>query len=700
MPVLKKTGEGLLLAGIFFLLFLLLFEDRIHLPLWLQVAGRMHPMFLHFPITLLLVYFVTFWIPLNEASSPWVTIIGFIAAFSAIITAIMGLLLSLQETQDGAVFFRHKWGGVSIALLAFLFYFLHSFFIRKKNIGRPLTIAATVLVLITGHWGGDLTHGENYLLQPFAAEKKIVPLSQAIAYGDIIQPLFQRRCAGCHNDGNSKGGLSLSDTTGMLKGGKTAAFFIAGDAVHSLFLKRISLPAEDKKHMPPNMQLPAEELQLLHSWVKAGAPLNKKIISLPEKDSFLLLASRLLQPMGNAGQSTYRFAAAGEKIIRSLNNNYRVVTPLDLNSPALEVQFYGSKAYTSKSLEELLPVKQQIVTLGLAKMPVKDNELKIISQMSNLQKLNINYTDITDEGIVYLHALKELQEITLSGTAVTAKGMEQLVKLASVKEIFVWNTTIDSNKINDLQKKFKKVKIETGYRDEGQDVLPLNPPVVKIIPGVYDPPLKINMSHPLKGVEIRYTIDGSDPDSIHSTVYNAPLELNAFTVIRARAFKPKWLGSKTMKAVYFMKGLKPDSVSIVSDERENINKGKILFDLETGDVNVGSGKWLGLKKTTSAYMFFKDPVLLHKIALNMFVDVKSKMFLPAKMEVWGGMDKNNMKLLKTWKSKLPLKEVSADLVQPIIDFAEMRVKCIGIIIYPFEIKKADVQSFISEIVLE
>ena len=38
------------------LLFLLLFEDRIVLPGWLQVTGRMHPMFLHFPIVLVVLY--------------------------------------------------------------------------------------------------------------------------------------------------------------------------------------------------------------------------------------------------------------------------------------------------------------------------------------------------------------------------------------------------------------------------------------------------------------------------------------------------------------------------------------------------------------------------------------------------------------------------------------------------------------------
>ena len=38
------------------LLFLLLFENRLSIPVWLQVAGRMHPLILHFPVVLVILY--------------------------------------------------------------------------------------------------------------------------------------------------------------------------------------------------------------------------------------------------------------------------------------------------------------------------------------------------------------------------------------------------------------------------------------------------------------------------------------------------------------------------------------------------------------------------------------------------------------------------------------------------------------------
>ena len=53
-----QSTRRILFNLIFFLqallLFLLFFEDRLELPAWLQVAGRLHPAVLHVPIGLLI----------------------------------------------------------------------------------------------------------------------------------------------------------------------------------------------------------------------------------------------------------------------------------------------------------------------------------------------------------------------------------------------------------------------------------------------------------------------------------------------------------------------------------------------------------------------------------------------------------------------------------------------------------------------
>src|SRR5215510_4042985 len=127
MQTLRKFGEGILLGGVVFLLFLLAFEQRLQVPDWLQVVGRMHPMFLHFPIVLLILSFITLWLPIQRENE-WLHFLWLCAALSAVVTSIMGLLLALQENSDSNVLNLHKWGGIVIALLGALFYWFHSFF--------------------------------------------------------------------------------------------------------------------------------------------------------------------------------------------------------------------------------------------------------------------------------------------------------------------------------------------------------------------------------------------------------------------------------------------------------------------------------------------------------------------------------------------------------------------------------------------
>src|SRR3982751_346741 len=103
--------------------------DKLHVPSWLQVMGRMHPLVLHFPIVLLLLY-ITWSIFLQAktkqaATGPedeigkWLLLA---TAFMAALTALMGFLLSKEEGYNPQALWWHKWGGVAISLFSFVWY--------------------------------------------------------------------------------------------------------------------------------------------------------------------------------------------------------------------------------------------------------------------------------------------------------------------------------------------------------------------------------------------------------------------------------------------------------------------------------------------------------------------------------------------------------------------------------------------------
>ncbi len=98
----KKIIFNLTFALNCLLLFLLIFENKLHIPAWLQVVGRMHTMFLHFPIVMLAL--CIFWELFSGYKKSYVgvkTEIGdellLAAAITSVITALMGLFLSRED---------------------------------------------------------------------------------------------------------------------------------------------------------------------------------------------------------------------------------------------------------------------------------------------------------------------------------------------------------------------------------------------------------------------------------------------------------------------------------------------------------------------------------------------------------------------------------------------------------------------------
>lgn len=686
MQTIKKIGEGILNAGIIFLLFILVFEHKLHIPSWLQVAGRMHPMFLHFPIVLLLLSFFTFWMPLKVQNKEWFNVLRLVAALSAMVTAVMGIILSLEDERSGNVLQWHKWTGVGVALLSFLFYSFHDFF-SHRIIGRSFTVVASLCIIIAGHFGASLTHGENYLLAPVnTEEKKVVSIDDAMVFADVIKPVFEQKCFSCHGAGNIKGGLVLEDSSGIMAGGKTGPLFIAGNPDSSLLIRRILLPPGDKKHMPPASKpaLADDEIALLKAWVKSGAPINKKVMELPLQDTFRIAAAKFLGPSEKElSEIVYDFPAADDKKINALNNNYRVIEPQGIGSPALSVHFYGRDAYSQKSLEELLPLKEQIIQLSLARMPVKDDDLAVIEKMINLRDLNLNYTNVTSKGLERLVSLQKLQEIALSGTAVDRQSLEKIAALPSIKSVYIWNTAIDSTQVLSVRNKFKKVNIETGFADDGT-IIALSPPMIQTATGLFEGDTQIVIKHPFKGVDIRFTLDGTEIDSLKSPLYKNPLTIKKSTTLIARAFKEGWYGSAPSEAIYIKKGVKPDSIELVTPPDEKYKgSGKLLSDNDIGDTNFGNGQWLGYTRNSAIfYLYFNNEIKVENVLLTILKGTGSSIFPPVSTEVWGGMEKDHLKQLGKMKPAMPVKDEPSKLIPLQITFAPATVKYLKIIAQP------------------
>lgn len=673
------------------LVFFLIFQSRIAIPSWLQVMGRMHTLLLHFPITLLVLYiFWTLVVDKKNNTNELVKNIGnwllLVSAFTAAFTALIGLFLSKEDGYDADALQWHKWSGVSIAIITSLWYAYKEKIKNSKGLNTSVAVISLVAIIFTGHQGAEISHGQNYLLAPVLPEKQEqkVLMENAIVYANMVQPILKIKCYSCHNTSKAKGQLVMETEELLLKGGKNGKLWDSTVAGYGLLLSRLHLPVDAKKHMPPTgkPQLTEQETQILYSWIKSGANFKTKVIDLAATDTLRLIANAIFNTIET---DDYDFAAADDKKVKNLNTNYRIVAPLAKGSPALGAEFFSAQSYLPEQLKELLTVKEQVVSLSLNKMPVKDEELKTISQFSNLRKLNLSFTNITGTTLNELSKLKELRQLSLSGTTIKKEDILKLSSLKKLSHLFIWNTALTEIDIAALKNEMKDIAFEKGFKGD-TTILKLNAPILLNEEQIINTPITLKLKHYINGVSIRYTLDGTEPDSITSKEYSNDVILTNNTTVKAKAFKKGWLSSAVMEGYFFSSKYKPDSAVnlLLPDEQYKADGAKTLTDLIKGEANnFKSGKWLGYKKNKmESLLLFNASVTVKSVTLSTLIDIGGYIMPPVSLQVWGGNEISHLNLLANISPQQPTVTQPGYLKAFELSFAPVTVKYLKIVAVP------------------
>ena len=85
-----------------------------------------------------------------------------------------------------------------------------------------------------------------------------------------------------------------------------------------------------------------------------------------------------------------------------------------------------------------------------------------MSDLSNLRRLQLSNTSISDAGLAKLKNLKELGSLNLVGTKVTAKGIMQIKDLKSLKYLYLYKTSITAAEREELKKSFPETTLDFG----------------------------------------------------------------------------------------------------------------------------------------------------------------------------------------------------------------------------------------------
>lgn len=659
--LIKTVAERSLIPLNTLLLFFVFFEPRIVLPSWLQVFGRMHPLALHFPIVLILIYaVVTLFFPSRLRKENWygdaIDALLLAAAFTASVTALMGFALSRNEGYDPDALFVHKWTGVLIPFLLYIFYIVRNRVVGNIHVARAVSLFLAVMISIAGHHGAVITHGENFILAPITpvAQRVVPSFEDAYVYNDLVQPIFENKCIGCHNSKKAKGELVMDTKELFMKGGKDGEPWDTTKADLGVMMRRIHMPLDEKEHMPPKgkPQLSDDEMFIIHEWVKRGANFEKKFTDLLPTDTFYVIGKKALP---SASEENYDFPPADENEVAKLNNNNRVVAPVAIGSPALNATFFNSALFKISSVKELEPVNDKIVELNLAKMDVKDEDLSIFKQFKNLRRLNLNFTQITGKTLEQLQSLPLLKMISLSGTSVDFNDLKKLQNFPKLRSVYMWSTPASRSALKDLEQKNKNIAYYTGFTGDTVK-LQLTPPILENEDHILTGAEALKLKQYIRGTVIRYTLDGTVPDSVKSPVYKEGIVIDSNVTLKAIAFKEGWLTSNVLEHHFYKRNFSPDSVRLVTkpEDRFKASGGRTLNDSDRSDVNFASGKWLGYKESDLiAILRFPQPVTTKSLTLSTLEDLSTLIFLPQEVEVYGGMSPDHMKLIGSMKPKQP-----------------------------------------------
>ncbi len=441
-----------------------------------EFIGRFHPVLVHLPVGILLMAVFFYFISRKQqyrALDAAVAISLLVGTVAGLFSCITGYLLSQSGDYDEALVLKHQWLGITLTVISGIAYY--SAFKKHPSL-KWLLLLMAVLIGITGHLGGTITHGEGYLTAGLSSDNEVATVvkpmanvQEALAYEDIIQPILKSKCYSCHAASKQKAKLRLDEPSHILKGGKGGKVLVAGSAGESEMIQRIMLAKDNKDHMPPKEkpQLTTQETELLTWWVNTGADFNKKVAALEQpqkiKDCLAALQS------GNKTAATVisdipvtEVEKADQQVIEKLRKMDISVAAVSQTSNYLSVNLVAADTITTELWSLLKKLEKQVIWIKANNKKISDADMKALGALSALTRLSLESAAITDLGLGHLNKLSQLQFLNLSATGITGKGLSAIIGLKNLKQLFLYKTAVHREELTSVKKQFPAASIDTG----------------------------------------------------------------------------------------------------------------------------------------------------------------------------------------------------------------------------------------------
>ncbi len=412
-----------------------------------EYFGNFHPLVVHLPIGFLVVFLLLgLFVPRQKLidAYPIVRLILLASALFATASSITGYILSISGSYDQQAVATHKWFGIMLAVVNWAIYFKLDFLLRTSVRNFRISLAFVMIMLtVTGHAGGSLTHGSEYLTPP--------PLDQWLVFGpkekrkitlnstalDATSIILEENCYVCHGRNKQKGDLRLDSKEAMLKGGEDGKI-IAAHAAESPLIERLLLPVDDDDHMPPKekKQLAKVEINYLAWWIDHAINEEKTLEELELPDSLHgILYEEEIQIVNNLVPDK-DVKEADVKALEKLKELGVTIFPVEMDANFLSANFANMLPENiTPAMQELVKVKSQLIWLNLDYQALDAEAWAVLPKLDNLRKLSVRNSNMDDGFLAHLQPLKSLVYLNLVDTKVTEEGLRQLEKLQNLESL-------------------------------------------------------------------------------------------------------------------------------------------------------------------------------------------------------------------------------------------------------------------------
>ena len=596
----------------------------------IKYLGNYHILLLHLPIGGFIFTFLLYLLQnfLKENYSAPINF-GLIFSFgSAIITSILGYILHLEGGYNEALVDRHMWLAIISTLLIGITLYLHKNNFSKKIVLSSF-ITSQILISVTSHFGGSMTHGVDYLKIPeFENKTALVSYDSIHVFNQVITPIFDSKCVKCHNLNKSKGDLMLTSVDQITKGGEYGKIIEVSNSDKSRLYTYLNLPLDDEHHMPPdgNAQPTENEIELIKLWIDNGADFEN-YLQIGEDDYSKEILDFLPKQIADVDPPK---RSQLEKLIE---NEFRIERISSENN-FIDIKFQG-KTFKQSYFNLLSKVGENIKRLDLSFVDLSSVNLSKLDDLENLTYLNLNNTSLSSEDLEKLDL--DIQTLILSNNDIDVGVFEKFISNPINERVFAYNTITDLKLTKEIAASSNN-KIYFGISlDDFASNVPLKTPIVSPIQTLFSNSIDIEIVEDISKPEYRYTINGDEPDSL-STLYVEPINIDKSSNLKFKAFKKGSRPSPVKEIFYRKTAARITDFELLSSTVPPYAAENILSDNAVGSFDFRDGSWNGFikseKRSGDMIAEFSIPEGVKEIGISCLTDYGAYILFPTKIELY------------------------------------------------------------------